>query len=314
MSLTNSTPVSIVKTTITEFSEDRCMQMAAALAYYTMFAVAPLMVVVIAVAGFFLQQSGVAGSEAEVESTVVSEIGHVVGEQPAQQISEMLSSSQRGGGSTWTTILSTVMLLFGATAIVAQLQASMNQAWEVEPDPNQGGFWNFAKKRILSLGMIIGIAFLLLVSLVLSTVLEAFNNLVMQYLPEGIGSWVPKLTNFVLQLLITTGLFAAIFKVLPDAKIRWRDVGIGAFVTALAFSLGRYAISLYLAQGNVSDGFGLAGSLVVFLVWVYYSSVIFFIGVEFTQVYIRSRGRRIEPVEGAVRVVRKVEKQQPAAA
>lgn len=290
------------------------MQMAAALAYYTLFAIAPLMVIVIAVAGFFLQASGVAGSEAEVESTVVGEIGHVVGEQPAQQIAAMLESSQRGGGSTLTTIFSTIMLLVGATAIVAQLQASMNQAWEVEPDPDQGGVWNFVKKRMLSLAMIFAIAFLLLVSLVLSTILEAFNSYFMQYLPEGIGEWVPKLTNFLLQLVITTGLFAAVFKVLPDAEIRWRDVGVGAFATALAFSIGRYAISLYLARGNVSDGFGLAGSLVVFMLWVYYSSLIFFIGVEFTQVYIRSRGRRIQPVKGAVRMLRKVEKEQPAAA
>lgn len=314
MSIANSTSVSIVKKTISEFSEDRCMQMAAALAYYTLFAIAPLMVIVITVAGFFLQTSGAADSEAEVKATVVGEIGHIVGEQPAHQIAEMLQASQRGGGSTLTAILSLVLLLFGATAIVAQLQMSLNQAWEVEPDPDQGGVWNFIKKRVLSLGLIFGIAFLLLASLVLTTILEAFNTYFMQYLPEGIGEWVPRLTNFLLQLVITTGLFAATFKVLPDAEIRWRDVGVGAFATALGFGIGRYLISLYLAQGNVTDGFGVAGSLVVFLVWVYYSSLIFFLGVEFTQVYIRSRGRRIQPVKGAVRVVRKVEKEQPAAA
>lgn len=314
MSLANSTPVEIAKTTFSEFSENRCMQMAAALAYYTTFSIAPLMVIVITVSGLVMRSSGLASSEEEVKAKVVSEIGNIVGEQPAEQIGTMVSASQSGGESWTTTIISIIALLFGATAVVGQLQASMNQAWGVEPDPDKGGVKNFIRKRVLSLGMILGIAFLLLVSLILNMAMEAFNDYFMRYLPATIGSWVPRLTNFLIQLVITTGLFAAVFKVLPDVNIRWRDVGVGAFATALAFGIGRYAISIYLANSDVTNGFGVAGSLVVFLVWIYYSSLIFFLGVEFTQAYVRHQGRRIEPEEGAVRVVRRVEPDRPATA
>lgn len=314
MSLAYSSAFKIAKTTVREFSENRCMQMAAALAYYTTFSIAPLMVIVIAVAGWVMRPSGVASSEEEVRAKVVREIGNIVGEQPAEQIGKMVSASQTSGDSWTTTILSIVALIAGATAVVGQLQASMNQAWEVEPDPNQGGVWAFISKRLLSLAMIIGIAFLLLVSLILTMALEAFNDYFVQYLPAALGPWLPRLTNFLLQLLVTTGLFAAVFKVLPDVKIRWQDVAVGAFATALAFGIGRLAISIYLASSNVTSGFGLAGSLVVFLVWIYYSALIFFLGVEFTQAYVRQQGRRIEPEKGAVRVIRRVEHDPATAA
>lgn len=314
MSLADSTPARIAKTTFSEFSENRCMQMAAALAYYTTFSIAPLMVIVIAVAGWVMQSSGTASSEEEVKTQIVSQIGSLVGEQPAEQIGTMVSASQTGGDSWMTTIVSIIVLLFGATAVVGQLQASMNQAWGVEPDPDQGGIGNFIRKRILSLAMILGVAFLLLVSLILNTALEAFNDYFSRYLPEAVASWVPRLSNFLIQLLITTGLFAAVFKVLPDVDIRWRDVGVGAFATALAFGIGRFVISIYLANSDVTNGFGAAGSLVLFLVWIYYSSLIFLLGVEFTQAYVRHQGRRIEPQKGAVRVTRKVEHDRSAAA
>ena len=183
------------------------------------------------------------------------------------------------------------------------LQGALNRVWEVKPDPAQGGIMNFIIKRFLSLGLIVVIGFLLLVSLALSAALAAFGEVLSARMP-GISDIVLHVVNFALSFVVITGVFAAMFKVLPDAEVTWGDVWVGAIATALLFVLGKYAIGLYLGQSNPGDAYGAAGSLAVILVWVYYASMIVLFGAEFTQQWANKRGAGIQPEDGAVRVER----------
>jgi membrane protein len=202
-----------------------------------------------------------------------------------------------------TTILSIAALLFGATGAFGQLQSAINRAWEVMPDPDKGGLKAVLLKRVFSFGMILSIAFLLLVSLVLSALLSAFGTALNQYLPSGLSGPLVQVINQLISLLVITLLFAAIFKVLPDARVAWRDVWVGAAFTAVLFVIGKYLIGLYLGHSNPGEAFGAAGSLAVMFIWVYYSSMILLFGAEFTQVWAKRHGSGIAPDRGAVRVL-----------
>jgi membrane protein len=280
----------LLKETYQDWSEDKASQLAAALAYYTAFSIAPLLLISIVVAGF------VFGREA-AQGQIFAQLEGLLGADAASVVQTSIANSQQSGAGTLSAIVGIATLIWSASSLFAQLQDALNTIWEVQPDP-KGGMLAFIKRRFLSMTMVLGIAFVLLVSLVLSAGLSAVGNLLGNLLPGGAIFW--QIINFMISFAIITALFAAIYKVLPDATVAWGDVWIGAAVTALLFTVGKLLIGLYLGHASVGSTFGAAGSLLVFLVWVYYSAQILFFGAEFTQVYARKYGSRIQPAEGAV--------------
>lgn len=286
----------ILKETVREFVDDDAPRLAAALAYYTIFSLPPLLILIIMIAGVFLDPQ-------DIQGRVVEEIGGAMGEQSAGQIREIIANADRpGAGGPLMTVLSIAALIFGATGAFAQLQGALNKAWNVEKDPEKGGVMATVMKRMLSFGMILVIAFLLLVSLVLSAVLAQAGGILADLLPGEVGEAALWAFDLGLSLVLITALFATMFKVLPDVKIAWRDVWFGALVTAILFVLGKFLLGFYVSRSDPGSAFGAAGSLAVILVWVYYSAMIFFLGAEFTQVWARHLGRRIHPDDDAVRV------------
>ncbi|MDQ3556447.1 MAG: YihY/virulence factor BrkB family protein [Gemmatimonadota bacterium] len=286
----------LIRETFREFLDDDCPRMAAALSYYTVFSLPPLLILLLTLAGIFLDP-------ARVQEMLQSQIGGIMGPEGAGEIRTMLESAEQPGNrSGVAALLGIAALLFGATGAFAQLQNSLNAAWKVKPDPNKGGLKNFILKRVLSFGMILGVGFLLLVSLALSALLSAFGDVLAGFVPGGASELVLHAINLGVSLLVITALFAAIFKILPDARIGWRDVGVGALTTALLFVLGKFAIGLYLGRSDPGSAFGAAGSLAIILVWIYYSSMILLLGAEFTHTWATRHGGGIKPEKGAVRV------------
>lgn len=296
--------VHLLKQVFKEFSDDDCPRMAAALAYYTVFSLPPLLVIIVTLAGLFLDPQ-------QIEGWIEGQISGLIGQRASTQIQVMLESVRQRvqGGFSTGLILSIAGLLFGATGALAQFQAALNAAWEVEPDPEQGGLKNFLMKRLLSLGMILVIAFLLLVSLVISSLISAFSRQLGQILsPLGLSTISAPLVwsvDIAVSLLVIMILIAAIFKVLPDARIAWHDVWAGTFVTAFLFVAGKFLISLYIGRSDPGEIYGAAAALAIILVWVYYSAMIILLGAEFTQVWARHHGTEIQPETGAVKVVKK---------
>jgi membrane protein len=293
--------VGLLKETWTEWQEDKASRLAAALAYYTAFSIAPLLVIAIAIAAI------VFGEEA-AQGQIATQLGTLVGKEAAEAIQALLvSSSRKSGEGIIATLISIALLFFGASNIFTQLQDSLNTIWEVAPKPGRG-IKGIIKDRILSFGMVLGIGFLLLVSLILSTVLAALGNYLGGMMPGLQFLW--SILNFLLSFGVISLLFALMFKFLPDVKITWGDVGIGAVITALLFTIGKSLISLYLSNSGVGSTYGAAGSLVVLLLWVNFSAQILFFGAEFTQVYANKYGSRIVPTKNAVRVTEEARAQQ----
>lgn len=282
----------LIQETLKEWSNDKASRLAAALSYYTIFSIAPLLVIAIALASL------VFGREAATNQ-VVGEIRGLVGEDGAQVIQTILQNASKTTSGVLATVIGIVTLLIGASGAFGQLQDSLNIIWEVKPREGRG-FKGILRDRFLSFSMVLVIGFLLLVSLVLSAVLSGVGKYLSDVLP--MSSVVLQAVNFVISLAVTSLLFALIFKVLPDAYVRWRDVWVGSVVTALLFSLGRFLIGLYLGRSSVSSAYGAAGSLVVILLWIYYSAQILFLGAEFTQVYANKFGVSIIPKPNAVRL------------
>ena len=287
----------LIKESFKGWQEDGALDLGAALAYYTIFSLAPLLLIVTGVAGL------VWGREA-VQGQLVSQLQGVVGPQGSQAIQTMIANAGRHGQGVIATVVGLVTILFGATGVFVQLQSAMDRVWNVEPRPGKG-IWGFIRTRMLSFGMVLGIGFLLLVSLVVATAVTAFSTWVTGMMP-GAKLLIEGVT-FLVSFGIVTLLFAMIFKVLPDVTIAWRDVWVGAVATALLFTIGKFLIGLYLAKSSVASTYGAAGSLVVLLLWIYYSSQILFLGAEFTQVYATRYGSQIRPSKHAVPVVRKTE-------
>ncbi|MFG0334838.1 MAG: YihY/virulence factor BrkB family protein [Maioricimonas sp. JB049] len=287
---------SIVKQSASDFSKDDCPMMAAALAYYTAFALPALLVLIVTVAGWFWSADDVTH---QVEQQVVS----VIGEGGWQQVRSMMNAADEQQGSGMAALFGILVLIVGATGVMVQLQAALNRAWEVQPDPDQGGVQTFLLKRVLSLAMIIAISFLLLVSLVLTAVLKAMAGMVVSWMPDDVSTWVPWTIDLVVSFVVFTLLFASMLKLLPDANVRWKDTWVGAGVTAALFLIGKFALAFYFGMKDTSQ-YGAASSTILLLAWVYYSGMIFLFGAEFTQVWARQRGHRITPEKGAVRVVR----------
>ena len=277
----------LLKNSVSKFINDRGARLGAALAFYTTFSVAPLLVISIGIASLFF------GTDA-VQGQLKQQLNGLIGEDSAQGIQAMITAAtkeQRVG--VVSSMLGVVALLFGATGVFVELKDSMNTIWGVKVKPGMG-IWGLLKDRALSFAMVLSIGVLLLISLSLSTLLSA------------IGHWIdlslmsPRIVDFVSTSIVIPLLFMFIFKFLPDAEVQWQDVWIGAVVTSLFFTFGRYLISLYLVNAAVSSAYGAAGSLAVFLLWTYYSSQILFFGAEFTQVYAQLRGHHIVPAPHAV--------------
>ena len=276
---------SLLKEAFTEWQKDKASILAAALAYYTVFSITPLLVIAISIAG------AVFGQEA-AQGEIVEQINQLVGQQGAEAIETALANADRPQVSSIASIISVVLLFVGASGVFAQLQQALNTVWNVKPKADEG-IWGFIRKRLLSFGMVLAIGFLLLVSLVLSAMLSGIGKLELNLLPGLTPIW--QIVNFALSFGSISLLFALIYKLLPDVKIRWKDVIVGAVITAFLFTIGKFLIGLYLGRGSLGSAYGAAGSLIVFLAWVFYSAQILLFGAELTQVYARRYGRKIRP-------------------
>lgn len=290
--------VEIVKETAADWKADNATRLSASLAYYTVLSVAPMLVLAVSVAGLVYGEDAAKGQ-------IAHQISGVVGAQAGQAIETVLMHAKAPEQGIFGSLIGIVVLLFGASGVFGELQASLNEIWKVAPRPGRG-FWGIVQQRFFSFAMVLGVAFLLLVSLLLSALIAGIGGAFSRALPGG--AWVWQSFNFLFSLGIVSGLFALIYKVLPDADVGWRDVWVGALVTALLFSIGKLGLALYLGRASVASPYGAAGSFIVFVIWVYYASQILFMGAEFTQVFARHRGRRIEPSAHAVpvEVVKKI--------
>ena len=301
--LTNR-PVRLLKETFNDWMEDNALRLSAALAYYSIFSIAPLLIIAISIAGLVLGDEAVRG-----------EIGPLlqayVGPQAAEAVQSMIQGASKKSDGWVGGIIGFVTLMLGASGVFGQLKDALNTIWEVKVE-SVGGIWGFVRTRLLNFGMVLIIGFLLLTSLLLSTALAAMT----EYLQHLIG--MPPaagvIFGFLVSFTVVVLLFAFIFKVLPDAEVEWRNVWIGAAVTALLFELGKFGLSFYLGRESTASSYGAAGSVVLLLLWVYYASCILLFGAEFTQVYARESGHAIQPVPGAVTVTPEARAQQGLAA
>lgn len=286
----------LLKRAAIEFNNDKAMKLSASLAYYTVFSLPPMIIVIIYTVGL------VFGEEA-IQGELFSELNELVGNKAAFQIEETIRNLSLDTESQWARTVGIVTLIVGATGVFSEIQDSINIIWGLKAKPTRG-WLRMLINRLLSFSMIVSLGFLLLVSLVLDTLLIAFSNKLREYLPE-VTIYIFQGVNILLSLGLTTLLFAIIYKVLPDAKIKWKDVIVGAFATGILFLIGKFLIGFYLGQSDFSSAYGTAGSVIILLIWVYYSSIILFFGAEFTQVYAYRFGSRIRPSDYAVWVVHK---------
>jgi membrane protein len=288
----------ILKETGSDWMEDQAPTLGAALAYYTVFSLAPLLIIAIAIAGL------VFGPEA-AQGQIFEQLRGLLGEASAKSMQDLVENANaKPATGIFATVIGVVTLLFGASGVFGQLQTSLNTIWGVQPKPGRGVL-GIIQDRILSFGFILVVGFLLLVSLLLTAAIAVVG--------EWSGGMTPgmealvQILNSVLSLAVITLLFAMLFKFLPDAKIAWHDVWIGAFITAALFTVGKFALGLYLGKSGVGSSYGAAGSLIVLLLWVYYSSQILFFGAEFTQVYANRFGSHVAPAGNAVAVQKRPE-------
>jgi membrane protein len=282
----------IAKETALDWNEDDASRLAASLAFYTLLSLAPMLIILVALAGMVL------GPEA-ARGQISAELGRFVGHEAAKGVEAVLASARSPAGGTISTIVGSIVLFVGASGVFGELQFSLNHIWEVKAKPGRGILGEI-RDRFFSFTMVLGVAFLLLVSLVLSTVVSAAGRLFADALPGGELLW--QLLSFLFSFASVTVLFALIFKIVPDVEIRWSDVWAGAAMTALLFTIGKSLLGIYLGKASFNSSYGAAGSLVVLVVWVYYSAQILFLGAEFTQVQARRRGRPLKPTAKAVRV------------
>ncbi len=270
----------IIKETGSEWSDDNASRLAASLAFYTLLSIAPLVVLAVFVAGL-------AYGEEAARGQIAGELANIVGPQAAVGIQSIVENARAPKAGIIGSALGLLVLIFGASNVFSELRSALNEIWDVEPGASHG-FRDMVRQRLLSFSIVMAVAFLLLVSTVLSAALSALGHLGQNLMPGGELLW--QAINFGVSLAIISGLFALMFKYLPEVKIAWRDVWVGACVTALLFVVGKSLIGLYLGKSSVSSAYGAAGSLVVLIIWVYYSAQILFFGAELTQVWARRRG------------------------
>jgi membrane protein len=279
----------MLKETFADWREDRATRLSAALAYYSVFSLAPLLIIAISIAGAVFGQEAARGA-------IEGQIAGAIGGEAASGLEEMIEGARQSDAAGFMAIVGVVLLLVAASGVFGQLQDALNTIWEIE-SPAAGGVWGFVKARFLSMTMVLGTGFLLLVSLLLSAALTATTDVLERMLP--VPGFVWQAASFILSLGVITVLFAMIFKVLPDAEVRWSHVWVGALMTAALFTVGKFLLALYLGRRDAASTYGAAGALVLVLMWVYYSSLILLFGAEFTQVYARAKGHRIEGAQKA---------------
>ena len=288
--------LNLFRQTFMEWRDDTAPRLAASLAYYTTFSLAPLLILVIAVAGLI-------GGQEAAQNQTMAQIQDLLGAQGRQFIQSMIETASRPATGWTATVIGALTLLFGSLGVFAELQNSLNTIWGVKPKPAKNfldGIKRFVVKRLLSFTMVLGIGFLLLASLVISAALSAFGQYIGTRWPFA-DLWL-ELINFIISFLVIMLLFAMIFKFLPEIKIAWKDVWLGAAVTSALFTLGKFLIGLYLGRSQVGTVFGGAGSLAILLIWIYYSAQILFFGAEFTQVYANKYGSKIVPDPGMMKI------------
>jgi membrane protein len=283
----------ITKQTFKDFSNDRPLDYAAIIGFYTIFSLPAILIITIRIAGAAFGQEAVQGE-------VVAQIGGIVGSDSAGQIQAIIQNASQSPASTWGTIVGIVTMVFTATTVFVALQDALNALWDVKAKPEKG-WLKLIINRVLSLAMVVSLGFLLLVSLSVDIMLGVLNDYLRQQL-SGVAVYFITATNVIVSILISLVIFATIFKILPDARIRWSNVWVGALVTAILFVGGKYILNIYLQFDPLADTYGAAGSLVLILVWVYYTSIIFLLGAEFTQVYSRQTDKKIKPADHAVKV------------
>ncbi|CAN5697465.1 YihY/virulence factor BrkB family protein [soil metagenome] len=291
----------VAKDTFSGFFEDNGTRLAAALSYYTVFSLPPLLILLLLILGAVLDPQ-------DVRALLEGQVGGLLGPAGSDQIATMLDQAARPDLSRGLAAgLGIGALLFGAVGAFIELQNALNRVWQVGPDPARGGLKRFIGQRVASFGMLLTIAFLLLVSLVISAALEAFGEALGEMLPAALSGTVLQVINAAVALFVITLLFAMLFRFVPDAEIAWRDVWVGALVTALLFTAGKFGLGIYLGRSDPGSAFGAAGALALLLVWIYYSAAILLLGAEFTEAYASRRGSGIEPADGAVRIVERTE-------
>ncbi|MCF0069618.1 YihY/virulence factor BrkB family protein [Dyadobacter sp. CY261] len=292
----------VLKETFSEFSDDNVLKLSAALSYYTVFSLAPMLLLIISIVSFFF------GREA-FEGELYGQIRGLLGTQAATQLQELIKNAAISDKSTTAAIIGGVTLLIGATGVFAEIQDSINYIWSIKSKPRKG--WvQYLKNRLLSFSMIVTLGFLLVVTLGVNTVVDLLSARLEHYFSE-VSVIIFSVLNVVLVLVIITALFAVVFKILPDGHVRWKECLIGAGFTSLLFAIGKLAISFYLGSSDLGATYGASASIVILLTWIYYSSIILYFGAEFTKVYAKSDGHEITPNEHAVLMVRQ-EVQQPA--
>jgi membrane protein len=289
----------IIKQAFVDFFDKKVLKLSASLAYYTVFSLPALLIIIIWVTDIFY-------GRAAVEGSVYRQLTDFVGKDAAIQVQETIRGARLSSDTNWATIVGVVTLLIGATGVFGEIQESINGIWHLKAKPRKGRGWlKLIINRLLSFSMIITLGFLLLVSLIINGFMDLFLARIAKNFPD-VQVFVVYIFNFVFTFLVTVFLFGIIFKVLPDARIAWKDVKAGAITTALLFMGGRFLISFYLGQNNkLTSAYGAAGSVIVILIWVYYSAIILYFGAVFTRVYAISRGRRIFPNNYAVWIEQK---------
>ncbi|MFM2312983.1 MAG: hypothetical protein RLZZ04_2259 [Cyanobacteriota bacterium] len=277
--------VRLFRETFKEWQEDNASRIAAALAYYAVFSISPLLVIAIAIAGTFF------GQEA-AQDQIAQKITDLVGEDGVQPVLMALNNMNQPKIRGLASLISIGVLLIGASGFFAQLQDALNTVWKVKPQPGKG-IWIFIRKRVASFLMVLAMGFLLILSLVLSAVVAALSKYKVNSLPGSAILW--ENLDLIISLGLMTFIFGLMFKYVPDAKIVWKDVFVGAVITAVLFLFGKFLLGVYLSKGSLGSAYGAAGSLIVLLAWIYYSAQIILLGAEFTQVYTRMYGSKIRP-------------------
>lgn len=283
------------KEMVNDYIEDDALNLGAALAYYTVFSFAPILVVATSIAGYFFGRDAISGK-------LGNELSDLLGQEAAEALQGIVSNAYVSGDSLWGTLIGVGTLLFAATGVFTNLKTSLNKIWEIRPTPTNG-IVAFIKTKVLSFSFVVGLGFLLMITLVLNAIVIGFMDKLVEYIP-AIGPTMLGVTTWVFSTVVTTVIFVLLFRFLPDARARWKDLWAGALFTALLFGLGRVVIGFYIGNSDFSSTYGAAGALITLLIWTYYNSQILFLGAEFTQTWARWRGNPILPTQHAVKIVR----------
>ncbi len=280
----------VIKDVFREFSADNIVKYSASLAYYTVFSIAPLLVVITTFFGFLFGQEAMQGQ-------IYDQLNKLVGSRAAIQIQDIIKNIHLGGNNFFATVISIIILFIGATSMFGEIQDSINKIWGLRIKPHKV-WWKLIVTRMLSFSLILSIGIIMIVSLLLNAVVAAFGKFIARFI-SNYSLYFIQVSDAILSFIVAAFLFSLIFKILPDAKIRWKDVLFGGFITAVFFTLGKLGIGYYLGKSNFTSVYGAAGSIIILMVWVYYSSIILYLGAEFTKVYAKLYGKNILPNEYA---------------